>query len=193
LIVGSVPFHAETVGRILTLPAQFLALNPRSLADIESDIQALARLTNRSASGRRVILRMRNDFAKIRSMAAKFSRRPRIYSEAWPNPRITSPPWVSEIIAFCGGELVVEPGSRISDEKVAATRPDVILLAWTATGIRSDSQKTLAHPLWQAVPAIRNKRVFAVRDELLNTPGPPLVAGAQEIFRLLKGLPGVFE
>src|SRR6266851_1226386 len=41
LIVGSVPFHAETVARILTIPAQFLALNPRSLADIDSHVRTL--------------------------------------------------------------------------------------------------------------------------------------------------------
>src|ERR1700675_2603826 len=47
LIVGSVPFHPEAVRRILEIPAQFLALNPRTLADIESDIQTLALITNR--------------------------------------------------------------------------------------------------------------------------------------------------
>src|SRR6266404_7581124 len=88
LIVGSVPFHSETVARILTIPAQFLALNPRSLADIESDVRTLARITNRSAHGRRVIIRMRREFARIRLLAPHFSRPPRIYSEAWPNPRI---------------------------------------------------------------------------------------------------------
>src|ERR1700745_2191967 len=93
LIVGSVPFHPETVGRILTIPAHFLALNPRSLADIESDIQALARITNRSAQGSRLAASMRSEFAHVAPRAAKFSRRPRIYCEAWPNPRISSPPW----------------------------------------------------------------------------------------------------
>jgi iron complex transport system substrate-binding protein len=192
LIVGSVPFHAETVGRILKLPAQFLALNPRSIADIESDIDTLARLTNRAAAGRRLVLRMRRGFAQIRQSAPRFRRRPRIYSEAWPNPRISSPPWVSEIIDLCGGQMVVEPGTRTSDEKVASAQPDVLFLAWTATGNRSDPRKTLAHPLWQTVPAIRRKHVFVIRDELLNTPGPPIVAGAQEILKILQGLSGVF-
>ena len=37
------------------------------------------------------------------------------------------------------------------------------------------------------VPAIRNRRVHVLRDELLNTPGPPLVAGARELYRILHG------
>jgi iron complex transport system substrate-binding protein len=190
LIVGSVPFHAQTVARILTIPAQFLALNPRSLADIEADIETLSRMTDRSADGARLILHMRSDFEKIQRIARKFSRKPRVYSEAWSNPRISSPPWVSELLKLCGGEMVVEPGVRVSDEQVAAAEPDIILLAWAATGDRAKPSKALQHPLWQSVPAVRNKRVFVIPDELLNTPGPPLVAGARLILRILKGVSG---
>jgi iron complex transport system substrate-binding protein len=186
LIVGSVPFHPETVARILTIPAQFLALNPRSLADIESDVRTLARITNRSAHGRRVIIRMRREFARIRLLASKFSRRPRIYSEAWPNPRISSPPWVAELIALSGGKMVVKAGARVADEAVALARPDIILLAWAATGSRADPRKAFSNPAWKSVPAVHHKRVFVIRDELLNTPGPPLLAGAREIHRILQ-------
>src|SRR5260370_38903133 len=80
LIVGSVPFHTETVARILALPTQFLALNPRSLADIASEIQTLAHLTNRLANARRLIFHMRNAFTQIRRRPPKFSHPPRIYS-----------------------------------------------------------------------------------------------------------------
>jgi iron complex transport system substrate-binding protein len=192
LIVGSVPFHPETVARILTIPAQFLALNPRSLADIESDIETLSRITNRAANGRRLLRRMHNDFAKIQRSAGKFSRPPRVYCEAWPNPRISSPPWVAELIALCGGKMVVKAGGRVSDEEIAAARPDIIVLAWAATGDRANPRMALANALWKDVPAIRHQRVFVVRDEILNTPGPPLTAGGREISRILKGFAGDF-
>lgn len=190
LIVGSVPFHPDAVRHLLELPAKFLALNPRSLADIYSDIQTLALLTNRAARGARLIARMQRELTPIRQRAAKFSLAPRVYSEAWPNPRISSPPWVAEMIELCGGKIAVKPGTRISDEDVAAASPDIIFLAWAATGNRSDPRKTIFHPLWQAIPAIQNKRVFVIQDELLNTPGPPLVAGAREILRILKKFSG---
>jgi len=87
--------------------------------------------------------------------------------------------------------MVVKPGSRVSSEDVASARPDIILLAWAATGKRADPGKTLALPLWQAVPAVRRKQVFVIQDELLNTPGPPLIAGARRISRILKEFSGV--
>jgi ABC-type Fe3+-hydroxamate transport system substrate-binding protein len=36
------------------------------------------------------------------------------------------------------------------------------------------------------VPAVRNGRVVVIRDELLNTPGPPLVDGARELARAIR-------
>ena len=47
LLIGSVPFAAETVQKILAEPVAFLAINPRSLADIFSDVRTLGRLVNR--------------------------------------------------------------------------------------------------------------------------------------------------
>src|SRR6267378_6061686 len=44
LIIGSVPFKTETLGELLENPVRFLALNPRSLADIESDMRVVAGL-----------------------------------------------------------------------------------------------------------------------------------------------------
>src|SRR6266404_5457311 len=164
LIVGSVPFHPETVARILTVPSQFLALNPRSLSDIESDIRTLSQITNRSARGRSLIAGMRKEFAYLRRTAPKFSPRTRIYSDVWPNPRISAPPWVAELIALCGGKMAVNPGTRVSDEEVASARPDIILLAWAATGNRANPRKTFANALWKEVPAIRHQRVFVVQD-----------------------------
>ena len=39
---------------------------------------------------------------------------------------------------------------------------------------------------WKDVPAIRDRRVYVIRDELLNTPGPPLVEGARDLWHVLR-------
>src|SRR5580693_5508317 len=39
LLIGSVPFATHTVDAILKLPVAFVALNPRTLADIYSDVR----------------------------------------------------------------------------------------------------------------------------------------------------------
>jgi len=186
LVIGSVPFKAETVGKLLEHPVNFLAMNPRTLADIERDVLMLARIAGREAAGERVVARMRREFAAIAVRAKKLPRRVRVYCEAWPNPRISSPPWVAELVELCGGEIVVPSGARVSEAEVAAATPEVIVLAWTATGDKAKPKQAYGVAAWKEVPAIRQRRVFVVRDELLNTPGPPLVAGAKELWRIFK-------
>lgn len=187
IVIGSVPFRQEAVAKLLEHPVAFLALNPRSLDSIYGDIRLLARLAKRPSEGQALVRRMQDAFRQIDRRArgrAKRSR-PRVYAEAWPNPRISSPPWVAELIAIAGGRMVVRAGGRVTDEEVAVARPEVILLAWTATGMGAQAGTALENPTWKDVPAVRNGRVVVLRDELLNTPGPPLIRGAEEIFRAL--------
>jgi ABC-type Fe3+-hydroxamate transport system substrate-binding protein len=81
--------------------------------------------------------------------------------------------------------MVVPAGKRVSEEEVARGMPDVIVLAWTAAGTRAQPAKALRNPAWRAVPAVLNKKIVAISDELLNTPGPPLMKGVKELFRVL--------
>ena len=185
LLIGSVPFAPETVASILKEPVTFLAINPRSLADIENDIRMLARLVGRVNAGEKLIRAMRLDFESIARQAKQFRNRPRVYSEAWPHPRISSPPWVSELVEMAGGEPAVPAGSRVTDEDVARARPDLIVLAWTAAGARSKPSSALRNAAWRDVRAVRTGRVVVIPDELLNTPGPPLVEGARQLFRAI--------
>jgi iron complex transport system substrate-binding protein len=185
VVIGSVPYKAETVAKLLAQPFVFVATNPRSLADVDSDIRLLGRMAGRSAAAEKLIRRMRRGFAAVAARGRRMKSRPKVYCEAWPNPRISSPPWVRELVDIAGGRMVLPPGERVTDEEVRRAMPDVIVIAWTATGARPPARKTLENPAWKDVPAVRNRRVVVVRDELLNTPGPPLVEGAMALFRAI--------
>jgi iron complex transport system substrate-binding protein len=185
LVIGSLPFRVEVVARLIEQPVAFLAISPRDLAGIRSDIRLLGRLANRGAAAETLIQRMDLAFAAVARRAARISvagRRPRVYAEAWPNPRISSPPWVAELIELAGGIPATAAGQKVSDDDVARGRPDVIVLAWTATGDRAKTSRAYRVKAWKDLPAIRGRRIFVVRDDLLNTPGPPLMEGARALF-----------
>jgi iron complex transport system substrate-binding protein len=197
LVIGSVPYKQETVAKILAEPVNFLAMNPRSLADVESDVRLLARIVGRTSSGEQVIRKMRAGFsvvqrkakATIRSRGRKNAARAvRVYCEAWPNPRISSPPWVAELVTIAGGKMVVPAGERVTDTQLAESAPEVIVLAWAATGTQAKVSEAYKIAAWKDVPAIRNRRVVVIADELLNTPGPPLVEGAKALLRAIHGV-----
>lgn len=185
LVIGSVPYKQEAVAKLLEHPLNFLAMNPRTLADIEGDIRLLGGITGRAMASERLAQKMCREFSHLEKRARRSQRRVRVYCEAWPNPRIASPPWVAELVRLCGCEMVVPAGERISDEQVAKAMPEVIVLAWAATGAKADPRQTYKVVAWKDVPAIREKRVHVVSDELLNTPGPPLMQGAKTLWKLL--------
>jgi iron complex transport system substrate-binding protein len=186
LVIGSVPYKQETLAKLLGHPLSFLATNPRTLADIENDIRMLGQIASRPRRAELLVTKMRREFASIAKKRRSSKSKLRVYCEAWPNPRISSPPWVAEIVKICGGEMALPAGKKVSDEQVASAQPEVIVLAWAATGDKAKPHKSYQVPAWKDVPAIRNKRVYVVRDELLNTPGPPLVAGAKQLFRIFQ-------
>ena len=185
LVIGSVPYKQQTVGKLLEQPFPFLAMNPRTLADIEADIRLLGGITQRGAAAETLVKKMRRAFSQIEKKARRSKTRVRVYCEAWPNPRISSPPWVAELVNFCGGEMIAPTGKKITDAQVAAARPDVIVLAWAATGAKADPKRAYKVMAWKDVPAIRSRDVYVISDELLNTPGPPLVEGALALWKVL--------
>jgi len=186
LVIGSVPYKQETVGKLLEQRFNFLAMNPRTIEDIYADIRLLGGIAGKAASAEHLIRPFRAGLSGLAKKVKKLGRnRPRVYCEAWPNPRISSPPWVKEIVDICGGEMIVPAGEKVSDAQVAEATPDVIVLAWAATGEKSDPEQSYKVAAWKDVPAIRNRRVHVIRDEYLNTPGPPLIDGARELSRLM--------
>lgn len=185
LLIGSVPYKQEAVARILEQQFSFLAMNPRTLADIEADICLLGGITQQRGAAGQLVKKMHRAFSEIARKAGRWKKRVPVYCEAWPNPRISSPPWVTELVNICGGEAVVPGGEKISEAQVAAGRPKVIILAWAATGSKADPRQAYKVKAWTDVPAIRNRQVHIISDELLNTPGPPLIEGARALYKLL--------
>src|SRR5207245_4431075 len=59
LAIGSVPYRQETVAKLLEQRLNLLAMNPRTLADIEADIRLLGGRTQRSESVERLVEKTR--------------------------------------------------------------------------------------------------------------------------------------
>src|SRR5258708_24908616 len=158
LVIGSLPYKQETVGKLLEQRFSFLAMNPRSLTDVYADIRLLGKITCRAKSAEALVRKMHREFAELARKAKKSNRRPRVYCEAWPNPRISSPPWVAELVEIAGGEMIVPAGEKVTDAQVADAKPEVIVLAWAATGTKAEPRKAYGVAAWREVPAILERR-----------------------------------
>src|SRR5271167_1227130 len=170
LVLASVPYQLEAVGEILKAGIRFLGLAPRTLADIFADIATIARVMGVPERGEDVVARMQVAINEVRERCKNESARPRVFCEEWGKPIIASQTWVAELIRAAGGEFIGEPGKATTIETVANAYPDVLLAAWCGAGDRVPLEKIVQQRDWSNTPAVRNGRVFCIRDELLNTP-----------------------
>lgn len=177
LVIASVPYQLEAVGEILKSGIRFFGLAPRTLNDIFTDIAAIAGLLGVSERGERLIHVMRADIEDVRQTASHANEQPRVFCEEWGKPIIASQPWVAELVEAAGGEFVGTPGKQIAADEVAAASPDVVVAAWCGAGDRVPLEKIIKQRSWSQLPAVREARVYCVRDEFLNTPGPTLLQG----------------
>lgn len=176
LVVAAVPYQEKAVAEILKAGVRFLGLAPKSLADIYTDIAAIAGIMGAHEEGTRVIERMREAIEALRRKTIHLPR-PRVFCEEWGKPVIASQLWVAELAEAAGGEFIGKPGAQTDAAAVAAASPDVIVAAWCGAGDRVPLEKIVSGRKWKNIPAVKNGRVYCIRDEYLNTPAPTLIGG----------------
>ena len=180
LVLASVPYQLEAVAEILKAGVRFLGLAPRTLADIYTDIAAIAGVMGAGERGQGVISAMQNSIAEVRQRTTDTSRI-KVFCEEWGKPIIASQPWVAELVEAAGGDFVGQPGQTITAEEVVSAEPDVILAAWCGAGDRVPLEKMVEQRGWTKLSAVRAARVFYISDELLNTPATSLLGGLHAI------------
>jgi len=176
LVIASVPYQEKAVVEILKAGVRFLGLAPRNLADIYTDVAAIARLVGKSEAGTNLIASIERRIEQVRQQTASRPR-PRVFCEEWGKPIIASQRWVRELVDAAGGEFLGEPGQKINQAELSQLNPDVLVAAWCGAGDRVPLEKIIESRGWQHTAAAQSGRVFSVRDEFLNTPAPTLLLG----------------
>ena len=184
LVIASVPYQEQAVIEILKAGLPFLALAPRSLADVYSDIAMISGVVGEPERGNNVIANMQQEIEEVRRTASAPPSRCsgpltplRVYCEEWGKPLIHSQPWVLELVGAAGGQFLGAPGKQTTAEQVASEDPEVIVAAWCGAGDRVPLEKIIRDRHWENTSAARTGRVFCVNDEFLNTPAPTLIHG----------------
>ena len=70
---------------------------------------------------------------------------------------------------------------RTAPEAILAADPDVLIAAWCGAGDRVPLEKIVHDRGWRQMRAVRESRVYCIRDELMNTPAPTLVEGLRAL------------
>jgi iron complex transport system substrate-binding protein len=181
LVLASVPYQLDAVAEILKAGVRFLALAPRTLADIYADLVAIAGIMGVPDRGEQVVSGMQSAIEEVRARCVTGKPKPRVFCEEWGKPIIASQPWVAELIEVAGGTFIGAAGTTTPIDEIERAQPDVLLAAWCGAGDRVPLEKIVEQRGWSGLPAVCKQNVFCISDELLNTPATSLLGGLRAI------------
>lgn len=168
--------------------------NQRDLGGIFAMIRTVGALAGAAEAAESLALSLEARLASVATEAAARATRPRVYFEEWDEPLITGIGWVSELIELAGGvDVFAENRHRhaardriVTPDAVIAASPDIILASWCGKKVRPD--RISARPGWDAIPAVREARIFEIKSPLILQPGPAaLTDGLDAIVSALAG------
>jgi iron complex transport system substrate-binding protein len=170
------------VTRLCDVRAETVALDPRTLGEVEESIRTLGTVLGVLEQGVAVATRMHETIERVeRSVEA--CGRPLVFMAEWLDPPFASGHWVPEMVACAGGqEILGQPGERsfgTSWDRVRAGEPDVVVLA--PCGF--DLERTLSEA--RALPLIPGRIVAVDGDAYYSRPGPRLADGVRQLGHLL--------
>ena len=177
---------AETLAA-LGIPTYFLA--SQKLEDVLAGIETVGDLLGTSEKAALAVDSLKEEIEELKERVRRVHNRPEVlFLIGMETPfSFGSESYMHDLIELAGGESVTgsirSVAPVLSEEFVISRRPEVIMGPW---GRDTDPAELLRyHPTWDILPAVRNGRVYGVEADLVERPGPRLVAGARAMARLL--------
>lgn len=187
---------------------EILWMTPKSLAEIEDNLRALGQATGRLSKAEDLIASGRARLDKIASLTHNLSYRPRVFCMEWIDPVYCSGHWVPEMVELAGGvDALSRKGTdsvRIAWDNVLKWAPEVMIVSPCGFNLNKVLEHTpqLFHlPGWQNLPAVCQRRVYAVdANSYFARPGPRVIDGTELLAHLIhpelfswKGAQNAFE
>ncbi len=192
LVIGFSDMQAALADKLIRAGLNVLVTNQRSVAEIVATLRLVAGLVGAQARAEDWIARSEQRHAAIRSAAARWPRRPRVYFEEWDEPMISAIQWVSQLVGIAGGddvfpELAAQRMGRdrvIADaQEVPRRAPELIVGSWCGKKFRVE--KVTAREGWSQVPAVRDGELHEIKSCDILQPGPAaLTDGLEQLHAL---------
>ena len=169
------------------LPKQpnVLTLTPHMLADIWDDICRVGASTVTSPAAEALAVQLAARVATTNAIARNAATRRRVLCLEWLDPFYVGGHWVPEMVAKAGGEDVLgragEPSFRVTAEEIAQTRAEIIVVmpcGYNTARTVAEFNSTRLPEIWRELPAVRERRIFALdANSYFSRPGPRLATG----------------
>ena len=179
--------------KMLDPTPEIVWMSPHSLTEILENMRELGRVTGKSSAAGAFIQLCRTRLQSIAEKTKGIARRPRVFCMEWADPVYCAGHWVGEMVALAGGtdELARKETDsvRIPWPDVLEWSPDIIIFSPCGFNLEKALEQVgyLESQLgWAELPAVRNRRVFAVdANSYFARPGPRVVEGTELLAHLI--------
>ena len=178
--------------RSLARVPSIVSLDPHCLADILNDVLRIGEATHKLRQAESLVEELKLRIEAVRDRTARSASRPRVACLEWLDPLYIAGHWVPEMVEIAGGTDILgtaaEPSAKVEWDAVIAAMPEILIIMPCGFDLdRAIRESSLLQNRagWQTLPAVRDKRVFAVSGaDYFSRPGPRLIDGL-EIFSQL--------
>jgi iron complex transport system substrate-binding protein len=174
-------------------PPEVLCLNPQDLGDVWRDILWVGEATCRGYEAEDLLKKIGTRLGELENQLEGVEHRPRVAILEWLQPFYVGGHWVPEMIEIAGGRDVLgrkrTPSFRVTAEDVIDAAPEILLIAqcgYSAKQARDEYNAMTFPEEWNAMPALRNSRVYAMdASGYFSRPGPRLITGIEALAKIL--------
>jgi iron complex transport system substrate-binding protein len=171
-----------------------LSLEPHGLDDILETIAAVGHATGAAVQAGELLEALRLRIGRVRDHALDVQARPRVACLEWIDPPFGPGHWLPEMIALAGGTpglgTAHADSQRIGWGDMIAFAPEVIVVTPCGFDLdRATGEALRVLPRrtgWDALPAVRNGRVYVVDgNAYYSRPGPRIVDSLELLAMLI--------
>jgi iron complex transport system substrate-binding protein len=165
------------VARLCAVDVEVVALDPRTIAEIEDSVMVLARRLGVPERGAAVVAGMEDTISRVRERVSGLKPR-RVFVAEWLEPPFAAGHWVPEMVAAAGGRDILGRAGQASfttDWKtVAALKPELIVLAPCGFDADRASREAPVHSLPAPAVAVDANAYF-------SRPSPRIADGVAQL------------
>lgn len=191
-VCAASPDDLATALARLPKQAKVLTLTPHTLAEVWDDICRVGASTVTSLAAESLAAQLAARVATVDAIAQRVATRPRVLCLEWLDPFYIGGHWVPEMVAKAGGEDVLGrvgiPSFRASIEEIAQTGAEIIVVmpcGYNTARTISEFNSLRLPESWSELPAVRERRIFAVdANSYFSRPGPRLATGVEIMARI---------
>ena len=194
LVLAFSDLQADLTAELVRRGLNVVTFNQRSVAEILQMIRMVGGLVGCQSDAEALAGRLAAGLDDIRAKASALRTRPRVFFEEWDAPLISGIRWVEELVDIAGGDPIF-PELRhaklakdriVQPDEVVRRAPDVVVASWCGKAVRKET--IAARAGWDALPAVRDGRIYEIKSAFILQPGPAsLTDGVRQLHEILAG------